>query len=422
MTSPRTLFITRSFQYPPMGGGPLRDWQNINIMMKFGPVAVCYFSNVPDKLNHEGASPPGVALWSTHSISNKLPSAQKKIERRLRQLRWLLIRGHPYTDIKNYYYVTSVAQELDKVFAEFQPHLVVFEELWLYPYLPIAKRHRCRIILDAHNSETAILRETSKGEQVKGLKARLKKSLKLAEIESIERDFVRQADQVWACSEGDAKLLQVFSRKERHAHVIPNGVDVAYYESVRLGQHPLPSEFELLPWSLIFPASFQYKPNALGAQLLLEQVYPKLQETYPKCRLLLVGVKPAQFMLEAAEQDPGIIVTGKVPDIRPYLSASSVVIVPLLQGGGTRLKILEAFAAGRPVVSTSKGAEGLKVRDGEHLLIGDNPEELIAGVHKLWSNPSLGQKLADAAYELVRTEYSWEMVGQRVERAVQKLL
>lgn len=416
----RTLFITRNFPYPPMGGAPLRNWQNINIMMKFGSVAV--FSILRAESSSSAEFPPGVALWSNHHISDKLPSLQKKIERRLQQLWWLLIRRHPYTDTKNYYYVYSVAQELNRVLAEFQPHLVVFEELWLYSYLTVVKRHPCRIIFDAHNAETFLLREASKVEEVKNLKARVNTSLKFAKIKSIECDFVRQVDQLWACSYQDVNRLKVFSGKAPPTYEIPNAVDIAYYDSVRLGQYSLPSKLESLPWSLIFPASFSYKPNRLAVQLLLDQVYPRLQEAYPNCRLLLVGVNPTESMLQAAEQDPGIVVTGKVPDIRPYLSASSVVIVPLLQGGGTRLKILEAFAAGRPVVSTSKGAEGLRVRDGEHLLIGDNPEELVAGVSRLWSEPSLRQKLADSAYELVRAEYSWEVVYQRVKQSVRELL
>ncbi|MGH8002274.1 MAG: glycosyltransferase family 4 protein, partial [Brasilonema sp.] len=134
-----------------------------------------------------------------------------------------------------------------------------------------------------------------------------------------------------------------------------------------------------------------------------------------------VGTGPTQFMLEAAQQQPGIIVTGRVPDMRPYLADASVIVVPLLQGGGTRFKILEAFAAGCPVVSTAKGAEGLKVVDGEHLLIRNEVTELVEGVSQIWSEPSLGKRLAGSAYELVKAEYDWERVGCNVEEALQEL-
>lgn len=415
----RTLFITRNSSYPPIGGAPLRNWQNINIMMKFGPVAVFSISTRPQESSGNAEPPPGIAMWNIHHISDDLkPSLQEKIECQLRQLWLLRIRECSQT---NKYYRSSIARELNRVLGEFKPHLVIFEELCVYSYLFIVKRHRCCIIYDAHNVEAFLYREIYK-ETHKSFKAKFKTSIEFAKIISIERDFIRQANQVWVCSEQDASLLQTLCRKALHAHVVPNGVDLAYYDSVRLGHHRLPSELEPVPLTMLFPANFSYRPNVLAAQLLLSEVYPRLQKVYPNCRLLLVGINPSKSMQEAAEKEAGIVVTGKVADMRPYLSAASTVVVPLLHGGGTRLKILEAFAAGRPVVSTSKGAEGLKVRDGEHLLIGDSADELAAGVCRLWSEASLGQKLAHSAYELVRTAYSWEMVDRRVEQASQELL
>ena len=394
-----------------MGGSPLRNWQNINILMNFGPVAVFCLATLPQESHNISA--PGVAIYSINRVSDSQPTIREKFQRRLLQMWWLLTRGHPYTGASSV--CTSSLEKLNRILSEFQPHLVVFGEPWLYGYLPTVRRYSCRVILDAHNVESVLLRETQKAEAVKGFKA----SVELARVEAIERDFVRRVDWVWACSERDANLLEKISGGS-NVRVVPNSVDVDYYDSVRLGHSTIPGGWQPSPWSIIFTASFSYGPNVLAAQLLLDEVYPRLRQIYP-CRLLLVGVSPTQFMLTAAEKDPGILVTGKVPDIRPYLAAASVVVVPLLQGGGTRLKILEAFAAGRPVVSTAKGAEGLKVRDGEHLLLGNNAEALIAGVCRIWSEP-LGQKLAQAAYELVKAEYSWEATGRNVQRIIAELL
>ncbi|MBD2101129.1 glycosyltransferase family 4 protein [Leptolyngbya sp. FACHB-261] len=418
----RTLFITRSFQYPPVGGAPLRDWQNINAMMKFGPVGIVFISTNVEEANSPAESPPGVSFLSRHYVNHSLLSFREKLGRRLRQLQWLITRDHPYTDIKHYFYIESVAQELDKILAEFQPHLVVFEELWLYAYLPVIKRHKCQIILDAHNAETAMLHESIRAEANQDSQVRLKQKKQLAKLESIERDFARQVDQVWACSAQDATLLRELAGLTKTVHVVPNGINLEAYESLQLGKFNLPDGLKPQPLTLIFPASFQYKPNAMGAQLLLEKVFPLVKKTYPESRLLLVGVNPTPVMLEAAQQDSDIIVTGKVPDMLPYLAASSIVVVPLLQGGGTRLKILEAFAAGRVVVSTSKGAEGLNAQNGEHLLISDSPEELASEICKIWSNPELGKLLASSAYQLVKAEYSWEMVKCHIEQAIGKLL
>lgn len=406
----RTLFVTRYPAYPPVGGSPLRNWQNISIMMKFGPVAI--FSICFEKPSTNPDLPPGITICKNYYIDDlkKQRSIWKKIKHRL----WKYRRyGHPWHDRFD---SDIVAEELSQVLAKFQPNLVVVEELWLYHYFNTVKRHGCPIIYDAHNAETSVAREIS------SLEPKKISRLMLNKVESIERDFVPKADQIWVCSKEDNRFLQELCQKTPPIHVVPNGIDIASYDSVRLSTCPPPNKLEPTPWSILFTASFQYEPNAAAAQMLIDQIYPRLRENFPNCRLMLVGVKPTRYMREAAKQDPGIVVTGVVPDVRPYLAAASVVAVPLLQGGGTRLKILEAFASKRPVVSTTKGAEGLQVRDGEHLLIKDKVDEIVAAVQQLWSEPSLAKKLADSAYQLVQTEYSWKASSQSVEQAIQQLL
>lgn len=416
----RTLFITRSIPYPPIGGAPLRNWQNINAMMQFGDVSV--FSVLNCEKPHTNDSLPGIDRWKVHYISDKHTSSWGKIKYKLRQKLWYLWDRGDINASK--YYTNSAAQDLNRLLAEFKPHIVVFEELCLYSYLRIVKRYPCQVIFDDHNAETSLCREICKAKLLAAptIKTKIQMGIKLASTAFTERNFACQVNQVWVCSERDINLLQTLCRQTLPARVVPNGVDTTYYDNVRLGNLSLPAELEPSPLTLIFPATFEYPPNKLAANLLLEQIYPQLRKIYPACRLLLVGVGSTENMQRAAQKDPQIVVTGKVPDIRHYLLASSVVIVPLLHGGGTRLKILEAFAAGRPVVTTSKGAEGLKVKDGEHLLINDTTDALVDGVRKLWSDASLKQKLIHNAYELVRTQYSWEIVGQKVKAAIKELL
>jgi len=145
-------------------------------------------------------------------------------------------------------------------------------------------------------------------------------------------------------------------------------------------------------------------------------------EKFPNSRLLLVGSNPTEKMREAAEKDPNIIVTGEVEDVRPYLAAASVMVVPLYKGGGTRFKILEAFAAGCPVVSTTKGAEGLNSEDGVHLLLRDDVEGLTEGIIKIWSDASLRERLVHNGYDLVQSNYSWDAVSHNVKLALEDLL
>ncbi len=414
MTIPsvRTLFInTRNEPYPPLSGEPLRNWQNINMMRKFGSVG--FFSVFPG--NSNGQTIPGVDLQHHYNLAEAQRSLWEKLEL---QFWWLNPRAHPRTTRR---YTKAAAQQLKEVLTEFQPDVVI-AECFAERYVPLVKRYGCRLILDEHNVEAICLEEFYSARcLIENRKLTVQEKIELSRAKLIERDLLCQADQVWMCSDVDDKLLQELYGKVSHTRVVPNGIDVAQYECVRFGKCTLPEGLEEKQRNLLYLGIFSYSPNAVAAELLIDQIYPRLRQLYPDCRLLLVGRNPTQRMKETAERDSGIIVTGEVADVRPYLAAASVMAVPLRHGGGTRLKILEAFAVGCPVVSTAKGAEGLKVKDGEHLLIRDEIEAIVEGVCQLWSEPSLGQKLTNSAYELVQAEYSWEAVGRRVESAVREL-
>jgi glycosyltransferase involved in cell wall biosynthesis len=131
---------------------------------------------------------------------------------------------------------------------------------------------------------------------------------------------------------------------------------------------------------------------------------------------------PSPELLTAAARDPRIVVPGPVRDIRPALAAATAMAVPLFHGGGTRLKILEAFAAGVPVVSTAKGVEGLDVRDGTHALIAESADEFVDHLVALWRDPTLAGRLAASARAFAAERFSWETVGARVRQAITPLV
>lgn len=416
LTSIRTLIIVAIREpYPPKGGGALRIWQDINIMMKFGSVGVFYI--LTKKPNDQTI--PGVDPQHHYNLVEPQLSFWEKLELRFW---WLHPRKFSRTIGR---YTKAAAQELERVLAEFQPDLVL-ADIRAYEYAPIIKRYGCRFILEEHNVEV-IVREGHYSayyaleNRKLTIKEKISRSLDLSRTKLAERDLLDQATQVWTFSDVDDKLLQDLYGQVSHARVIPNGIDVTHYDVVRLGKCSPPEGFNEKQRNLLYSGQFTYPPNVQAVEILIDQIYPRLRQVYPDCRLLVVGHSPTQQMLEAAQRDSGIIVTGEVPDVRPYLAAASVMVVPLRHGSGTRLKILEAFAAGCPVVSTAKGSEGLKVKDGEHLLIREEIEAIREGVCQLWSDPSLGQKLANSAYELVKAEYSWSAIGQKVESAIQGL-
>jgi glycosyltransferase involved in cell wall biosynthesis len=194
--------------------------------------------------------------------------------------------------------------------------------------------------------------------------------------------------------------------------VVPNTVDVDHYafdperSSVR---------------TLVYPAMFAYLPSEAAALLLIDEVVGPLAERFAETRLVLVGRNATRAMVAAAAQNPRVTLTGPVEDVRPYLETAGAMPVPLFGGGGTRLKVLEAFAAGIPVTSTAKGVEGLDVEAGRHYLRAEDGPGFIEAIGTLWSDPVTSRTLTRESRELVRGEYSWPVAQRAIAAALSSL-
>ncbi len=165
--------------------------------------------------------------------------------------------------------------------------------------------------------------------------------------------------------------------------------------------------------ALLFLGSMDWMPNIDAVVWFAREIFAPIQAAVPGVTLTIVGRTPTPAVRQLAAANPAITVTGTVPDVRPYLRQAAVCVVPLRAGGGTRIKIFEAMAAGLPVVSTRIGAEGLPVNDREHLLLADRPAEFAGAVVELLRQPELRRRLADNGRELVRTRFSWEQAAAR---------
>lgn len=406
----RSLFITQFIPYPPTGGAPLRNWQNINALIKLGPVAIFTVSKFRGASSEKHKHPPGVTLWRHHK-----PQERSLIEKSFDKLRqWLAPNRIPGEIIES-----SASRELEELISTFRPDIVIFEELWLHCYLPVVQKFNCKIILDEHNVEAPLYLDKRKSSDK--LIKRIKSSMTFRKIMQSEQHIASKSEQVWFCSQADADLFSSLYQTSTQLCVVPNGINIDYYKEIRSGTFQLPNEIEQGKHILLFVGRYSYIPNAVAAELLIEHIYPRLKALYSDFSLILVGPSPTQKMVSASETNPSIFVTGCVDDVRPYLALSTAVIVPLLEGGGTRLKILEAFAAKRPVVSTSKGAEGLNTKDNKHLLIRNGVEDLVAGVSEIWSDQNFSKEMIENAYQLIKQKYSWEANSKVISDHLQVL-
>ena len=160
-------------------------------------------------------------------------------------------------------------------------------------------------------------------------------------------------------------------------------------------------------------------PNIDAVQYFVADILPLIRKKKPDCTVAIVGRKPQDNILALAKYDPGIIVTGTVPDVRPYFWGSSISIVPLRIGGGTRLKIYEAMAARSPVVSTTVGAEGLPISSGETCSLADDPQDFADRCLELLADENRRKRMAQAAWELVSSSFSWEHASRRFEQILE---
>jgi glycosyltransferase involved in cell wall biosynthesis len=404
--SVRTLFVMKDSPYPPRSGSPLRNWLNVNAMAKLGPVAVFSVGDSEAETN----SIPGVTLWQHHDGGHVRASRLKKAWSYMRRL--VQPREFPTSDDRR---VPEIMASLAQTVDAFDPQIVVLAN-WQQA-LPSALRHcRFRLVVDAHNIESTLISDILRNSSDK--LTVLRSYVRRAYATSLERRLFRSADQIWLTSNDDARELTRLVPKARSYRVIPNAVDVQYYDPVRAASDSCVKEMNRQRHTVCFVGHYGYEPNARAANVLIEEVLPRLRERFADTRMLFIGRSPTPAMLEAASRDSAVQVTGSVADTRPYLSAASVTVVPLMLGGGTRLKVLEAFACGLPVVTTPKGCEGLAVQDDEHLLIREDAAALAQATCELWADPARATRLARNAYTLVTREYSWEAIFGKVHEAI----
>jgi glycosyltransferase involved in cell wall biosynthesis len=192
--------------------------------------------------------------------------------------------------------------------------------------------------------------------------------------------------------------------------VIPTGVDVDYF-SPRNGEED--------PSSIVFTGSMDWTANEDGIVFFIENVLPLVRKRFPRAKLWVVGRRPTSRLQQIGRNVKDVEVTGTVDDIRPYLSRGAVYVVPLRVGGGTRIKIFEAMAAGKAVVSTTIGAEGLPVQDGENILLADDAETFAQSVVDLLADEVRRKNLGAAARKLVSENYSWKAVGKTMAKVLE---
>ncbi|MFX1519242.1 MAG: glycosyltransferase family 4 protein [Promethearchaeota archaeon] len=300
------------------------------------------------------------------------------------------------------YYLLKLGQQIIR---ENQIDIIISAHLWsLLPALILKKSYSKKLVLDEHNVEF--------------LRAVRMKSLKRMILSFIlEKGLANFSDSILTVSLLDKNALSKLGIPPKKMYIIPNGADTqklhpkidpsAIRQRLNVKSDPL----------IIFMGKLDYKPNRQALQLIFKRILPNVLQQVPNSKFLIVGMNPPSHLSHKA-----VFYTGFVKDIAEYIAAADVAIAPIISGSGTRLKILEYMALGKPVISTRLGAEGIIVKNGKNIILTKDMDEFARQVVNLIRDIDLREKIGKNARELVVQRYDWSFIVKALDNDVIRIL
>lgn len=237
-------------------------------------------------------------------------------------------------------------------------------------------------------------------------------SMDVKKIHHWEKHYWQKAKRLIVMSEEDRQFIGKELTKEK-IDVVANGVDTAWFAAKRRSTISTPTVLSV--------GTFKWLPNIEAVDFLVEKIWPIIKAKIPDVKLLIVGNAPTSKVIAYGETDPQINVTGRVEDIRDAFTSAQVLLAPVFSGKGTRYKILEAMASGTPVVASKIAVEGLNIKEGEHALTSNDPEELADLTVKVLNDKKLWLKLSENGKDFVSRNYDWTLISAQLDKIYQQI-
>jgi len=400
-TAPRRiLFLTPQLPYPPEQGAALRNYSLICQVAQRHAVSLLTFAA------HDAA-----VRGPLHALCQQVRTVPPPGRTRVDRLRTLALTRLP--DMAQRLHSPAFVAALRDMVTREPFDVLQVEGIEMAPYARLVRQwlgeNAPVLVFDDHNAEYVLQQRACLADARRPARwpAALYSLAQWQRLERFERAFCREADVVVAVSEADALALRRLDAALRPL-VVPNGVDIERY-------HPgLPDSIPLHHPAVVFTGKMDYRSNVDAMLWFHRRVWPTVRRHVSAARLYVVGKNPHR-RLAPLRSDRSVTVTGWVPDVLPYLGGADVVVAPMRTGGGTQLKVLEAMAAGRPLVTTSFGAEGVGLVPGRHALVEDDPERMARAISRLLTDAAAAQALGAAGRELVVERFDWSAVAARLE-------
>ncbi len=397
----KILYITPTPPSPRFSGGGVRAFNTLRALSACGQVTVVPLVYEKDRVLVQDCKP-----WCREivmaDVTTILPSLLPPGRRSRWECYWNTISTlQPFSIrfLDTSKFVRMVQDRLDQA-----PDLIWVHSSWLAGCLPSVDWSR--VVVDLDNLDYRLMRRTMSLTPSYGSKL-FSENLEIWKQRLFERRICKRAARALVCSEVDRRILGY-----HNVGVLPNCVDLP---------EKTPCEESEDPHRLLFTGKMDYHPNIDAVLFFYHTIFPKIRLVEPRANLYIVGRDPPAE-IRALHTGTDVVVTGTVPDVSPYFQSCCLVIVPLRAGTGTRVKILEAFAYGKPVVSTTLGCEGLEVHHGRELYIADREEDFAAGCLALMSDREKRAALGAAGRRLVESQYSETVFGGVVRQVVSEVM
>lgn len=395
----KLLLLTPQLPYPPQQGTSLRNFHILRGLAGDHEITLLSFLEAGQTVDNS----PLIELCRKIET---VPAPTRSTGQRLRQL---LTTRLP--DMAHRLYSLAFADRLRHLLAHNPFDIVQVEGIELARYIDVIRvaSKGVKIVFDNHNAETELQRRNMQTDwrQPRRWPAAAYSWMQVGRLARFERWACESADWVTAVSETDQRYLQ---SPNLPISVIPNCIDITEYQT------PMSS----IPFDLVFSGKMDYRPNVDAVLWFADEAWPLVRAARPSTTWAIVGQKP-HARLDRLRQVPGITVTGWVEDVRPYLTGASLFIMPFRVGSGTRLKLIEAMAAGKAVVSTRVGAEGFPVVDGREIVLADGVEEMATAVLRLLDDLAERTRLGTAARQFAAA-YDWRVVIPQFNQIYAKLV
>lgn len=386
----KILVITTKSPFPLYEGRALRTYNLIKQTALEHEVHLLSFVQTPEEVEGIGhmsgicASVKAIPLY----LGSKLP------------LLWDVLREtvstSPLLAVK--YRSREMLRHIDTALSTQSFDVVHLDMLHLSDY--IARVHRLPVVLVEHNVESVLLQRRIEAET--SLLKRLYFRYQLRKLERYEAQACRAADHVVAVSDNDGEHLKRIAG-HRRVTVVPNGVDTEFFR---------PDAGRRQPHGVVFVGGLTWFPNRDAIGHFCREILPMIEREIPGVVLTVVGKNPAEDLDRELLSNPRVRLTGLVEDVRPYIAEAAAYVVPLRVGGGTRLKILDALACGKPLVSTTIGCEGLDLVSGQHILVADEPRAFADAVVRVLKQQEVAAELARNGRKAVQDKYEWAVIAR----------